>query len=178
MTGRHRHHSPAAARSSLTAAVSKISAPGGTGPPGQCREAARSPRPGQGGASSHLEEPGEPLLGTFPPAPGSAGHSLGCAPKGRTRAGPSSRRLRAAGGRAGIAREHREELRMDTFQSAQSPAGRSDAPKPPSWLGPWPQGPYVSGSKDGRSGRQGGQGEEVPGGRGGAWGQAGTSPVR
>lgn len=96
VTEGHRHHSPAAAGSSLTARVSQISAPGGAGPSGQCREAARSPLPGQGGASSHLEEPGELLLGTFPPAPGSAARSLGCFPKDRTRAAPSSRRLRAA----------------------------------------------------------------------------------
>lgn len=66
---------------------------------------------------------------------------------------------------------------MDTFRSAPFPSSRSDAPKPPSSLGLWPQGSCVSESRDGRSGRRGGQGEEVPGARGGARGQAVTSLV-
>lgn len=141
VTGRRRHHSPTCRhRGSLTG---QGSAPGRAGAPGQCREAARPPLPGQGGASSHLEEPGEPLLGTFP---GSGKRGPWLRSQRRDAGRPLGRlRLRARPGRAGVAREDREGQSMDTLPSALSSAGRRDVPKPLSSVGPWPQVPVFPG---------------------------------
>lgn len=110
VTGRHGHHSPAAAGTPLTAGVSRITARrDAAAPPGQCREAAGPSLPGQGGASSHLEEPGEPLVGNFPLLREARPVPLAALPKAE-RGPPPLRRLRASGswvGRAGTRRTGR-----------------------------------------------------------------------
>lgn len=87
--------------------------------------------PGQGGASSHLEEPGEPLVGNFPLLREARPVPLAALPKAE-RGLPPPRGAsglqgpgwaeQGQGGQAGVARE---EERMDRFRSARSPAGRN-----------------------------------------------------
>lgn len=131
---------------SLTCAVgsSLTAGPGRTPPtPGQCREAARPPLPGQGGVSSHLEEPGEPLFGNFPRAPGTRPVPLAALPRRQhgPPAPPGASGLRGPGGAE-------QGQGMGTFRSAQSPAGRNrgqePCPRAASSPVPWPQRPRVS----------------------------------